>query len=53
MEELRKAIQEGRIRPGERLLETDLAADFNVSRGCVREALRGLEREGLVTLIAS
>src|SRR5690348_8727350 len=48
MEELRKSIQDGRMRPGERLLEAELANEFNVSRGCVREALRGLEREGLV-----
>lgn len=48
MEELRKSIQDGRMRPGERLLEAELATEFNVSRGCVREALRGLEREGLV-----
>lgn len=48
MEELRNAIQEGRIQPGERLIEAELATDLDVSRGCVREALRGLEREGLV-----
>lgn len=41
-------MAEGRLAPGERLLETELAAAFGVSRGCVREALRGLEKEGLV-----
>lgn len=48
MEELRAAIVQGRIQPGERLVEAQLAADFRVSRGCVREALRSLEQEGLV-----
>lgn len=48
MEELRTAVVQGRIQPGERLVEADLAASFGVSRGCVREALRGLEHEGLI-----
>ena len=47
-EEIRTAILEGRLKPGGRLLEADLASAFSVSRGCVREALRGLEMEGLV-----
>lgn len=48
IEELRSAILQGRIQPGDRLVEADLAQQFGVSRGCVREALRGLEKEGLV-----
>ncbi|MHB1005556.1 MAG: GntR family transcriptional regulator [Chloroflexota bacterium] len=48
IEELRAAIVQGRIHPGDRLVEAELAADFEVSRGCVREALRGLEKEGFV-----
>jgi len=38
--------------PGERIGEQELAAAFAVSRGPVREALRILEREGLVTILA-
>ena len=34
------AIIDGRHRPGERLIETELAAGFGVSRGPIREALR-------------
>lgn len=49
-EELRAAIVAGRYRPGERLVEDRLAADFGVSRNPVREALRSLASEGLVVL---
>ncbi len=46
---LREAIIRGYFRPGEHLKEAQLAAQFNVSRGPVREALVQLEREGVVT----
>ncbi len=42
-------VAEGRRRPGERLWEEDLAAEFGVSRGTIREALGALVREGLAT----
>jgi DNA-binding GntR family transcriptional regulator len=41
-------IISGRLKPRERLVETELAARFGVSRAPVREALRMLQREGLV-----
>lgn len=47
-ERLRTAIHEGRLRPGERLVEDALAAVAHTSRTPVREALRKLEAEGLV-----
>lgn len=37
--------------PGDRIGEQELADEFAVSRGPVREALRILEREGLVTIL--
>jgi DNA-binding GntR family transcriptional regulator len=43
-------IVRGTYRPGDRLHESALAERFSVSRGPVREALRILEREGLVTM---
>lgn len=43
------AILAGEIGPGERIQEIPVATAFNVSRGPVREALRLLEKEGLVT----
>jgi DNA-binding GntR family transcriptional regulator len=49
--ELRAAILGGVFRPGERLRESDLARQLNLSRGPVREALRQLEQEGIVTAI--
>lgn len=42
----------GSMVPGSRIGEQELADEFNVSRGPVREALRILEREGLVTILA-
>ncbi len=48
---LRQAILRGEIRPGERLMEIHLAQKLGVSRTPVREAIRMLELEGLVTTI--
>lgn len=45
---LREDISGGRLTPGERLLEIDLADRFGVSRGPIREAFRELARSGLV-----
>lgn len=50
-EELRGRISDGRLAPGQHLIETALAEEFGVSRIPVREALRGLETEGLVTTV--
>jgi DNA-binding GntR family transcriptional regulator len=45
-------IVSGQYTPGQRIMEQALAAEFNVSRGPVREALRLLEKDGLVTILA-
>src|SRR5690348_13675855 len=45
---LRDAILSNRIPPGERLVQTELAEYFGVSRTPLREALRLLQRDGLV-----
>ncbi|MCL6449656.1 MAG: GntR family transcriptional regulator [Armatimonadetes bacterium] len=50
-ERLREAIIAGRFKPGERLVERDLAAFFKVSRTPVRRALQRLSREKLVTSV--
>jgi GntR family transcriptional regulator of gluconate operon len=47
-ERLRADIVSGQLGQGERLVETELAAKFGVSRGPIREALRELTREGIV-----
>lgn len=48
---LRRAIFSGRFKPGDRLVERELAAELNISRAPVRDALRQLVKEGLVTLV--
>jgi DNA-binding GntR family transcriptional regulator len=50
-ERLRAAILGGEIAPGAPLVETALAAQFNVSRGPLREALRELIEEGLLVTV--
>ncbi len=49
---LRQAIAEGRFKPGDRLIERELCALIGVGRTSIREALRQLEAEGLVTSYA-
>jgi len=48
--ELRTRIIDAQYRPGERLTEDRLAADFGVSRNPVREALRVVEAEGFIEI---
>ena len=50
---LRAAILDGRYQPGERIRQEDVAARSGASRIPVREALRMLAAEGLVTLVAN
>ncbi|MEW6726070.1 GntR family transcriptional regulator [Desulforudis sp. 1088] len=50
-ESLREAIITGRLRPGERLMELQLAEELGVSRTPVREAIRKLELEGFVVMV--
>jgi DNA-binding GntR family transcriptional regulator len=47
-DEIRRQIIVGELALGARLIETELAAQFSVSRGPVRTALQDLERVGLV-----
>ena len=48
---LREAILKGDLKPGERLMELQLAAKLGVSRTPIREAIRMLEQEGLAVTI--
>ncbi|NLM12130.1 MAG: GntR family transcriptional regulator [Epulopiscium sp.] len=48
---LRKAILSGDLKPGERLMEKQLAEKMGVSRTPVREAIRKLELEGFVVMV--
>lgn len=49
---LREAIVDGRLAPGERLIERELCESLQVSRPSLREALRSLEAEGLIEVVA-
>lgn len=48
---LREAILTGKLQPGERLMEIQIAETLGVSRTPVREAIRKLEIEGLAVMI--
>lgn len=48
---LRQAILRGELKPGERLMEIQLANKLGVSRTPIREAIHKLELEGLVLMI--
>ena len=48
---LRMSIVTGGLKPGERLMVIHLADELGVSRTPIREAIRKLELEGLVTMI--
>jgi DNA-binding GntR family transcriptional regulator len=45
---IKQRIRDGRFAPGQRLIETDLQAIFEVSRGPIREAIRRLSADGVV-----
>ncbi|MFP7234242.1 GntR family transcriptional regulator [Bacillus subtilis] len=46
--QLKKMIFNGTFKPGERINETQLAKSFGVSRSPIREAMRLLEKDGLL-----
>lgn len=48
---LRDAILRGHFKPGDRLIESELCRQVGVSRTSIREALRRLEAEKLVTIV--
>lgn len=48
---LREAILKGELKPGERLMELQLATKLGVSRTPIREAIRMLEQEGLAVTV--
>jgi DNA-binding GntR family transcriptional regulator len=54
VEKIRRHLEDqiiaGHLKPRQRLVEEEIAREFSVSRSPVREALRGLERDGLLTM---
>ncbi len=50
LESIKEAILNGKLKPGQALVETDLAATLTVSKTPVREALKTLAGSGLVVM---
>lgn len=50
---IRRDLLNGVLKPGERLLETELAEELNVSRTPIREAIHKLISEGIVVIAPS
>ena len=53
LQKLRSLLVEGKIAPGSKLNERELAESLNVSRTPIREAIKRLAADGLVELIAN
>jgi len=51
VEFIKDAVVSGRLKPGERVPEQEIAANFGISRTPIREAFRQLETEGFISLI--
>ncbi len=51
LETIRDAISNGTLKPGEKVVEPELAERFGISRTPIREAFRQLESEGFLTVI--
>lgn len=49
--QIKNAIKSGQLKPGERIVEAALAKEMQISRFPIREALRQLEKDGLVETI--
>jgi len=49
---IRESIVQGRLKPGQRILEVEMAKELGISRAPVREAIRQLKHEGLVVSTA-
>ena len=50
LDNIRHAIENGHLKPGQRIVESQLAKEMDISRFPIREALRYLEQEGLVVI---
>lgn len=48
---IKSKIVNGELKPGEKINEFELAEEIGISRGPVREALRQIEQEGLVSYV--
>jgi DNA-binding GntR family transcriptional regulator len=51
VESIRNAIVNGKLQPGTRIAEPELADKFGISRTPIREAFRQLESEGFISVV--
>ncbi|MFQ5441725.1 MAG: GntR family transcriptional regulator [Thermodesulfobacteriota bacterium] len=51
VEFIKDAVISGRLKPGERVPEQEIAENFGISRTPIREAFRQLESEGFITVV--
>ena len=51
LKQIKEAIQSGRLKPGDRIVETQLAREMGISRFPIREAISSLEKEGILITI--
>jgi DNA-binding GntR family transcriptional regulator len=51
LKEIKRAILSGKLKPGDRLVETQLAKDMGISKFPIREAIGQLERLGFVSTV--
>jgi len=50
---IRRAIEHGTLKPGDRLIEKELCEQLGVSRTSLREALRELQAEGVIASVSA
>ncbi len=48
LKQIKGALQSGKLKPGDRIVEAELAREMGISRFPIRDAISSLENEGLV-----
>ena len=51
LKQIKEAIQSGKLKPGDRIVEAELAREMGISRFPIREAISSLEKEGILITI--
>ncbi len=51
LKQIKEAIQSGKLKPGDRIVEAELAREMGISRFPIREAISSLEKEGILVTI--
>lgn len=51
LKQIKEAVQSGKLKPGDRIVEAELAREMGISRFPIREAISSLEKEGILITI--